>query len=527
MKQWSGVLALLLLPLLLAGATFTHGGYVVVDDDPQFGVPGSTFTTIQAAEDSGATYIVVRPGTYTETVVIDTPNVTVEFQGATIPNNGESTSITIAADGITLKGDYCITGAHSGAIDGMDDWRGVGIRVLASYATIDGLCTRNLPSFSVLVKGEGNPSYNTVRNCDLQNVATSAFPEQYAPYAILLMGEVHHNDIHDCLITGHSQGVGLWYRPSYNRIHHNRLINNYGWIVSGGGYGSRSAFEDYGEGLPNVGNQFAFNEVDGSTGAGFELADVLEDTQVTNNTIRNVMSSAFATHGSEGDKARNVLIADNVIYGDGDDATNWFSGSGRITGNTFIGYTNNATLCTIYLHGDALGDVTIDSNTFEGGGCVLRTAAPNGTLWITNNRFNGVDRNTLWFDGQASDNTVIEGNVFSGVAGRAVSANDTAVTVRNNQIEGVVAVGAGSIVEGNTIRTSAVDFISVYPQDNSIYRYNRFISDRPSWAEWDANGLLLERNYAEMLNGSPAPLFSCNAQSMCTGNWTSGQVPPP
>lgn len=528
-RHITAVFTLLLLPFLLAGATFAHGGYVVVDDDPQFGVLGSTFTTIQAAEDSGATYIVVRPGTYTETVVIDTPNVTVEFQGAVITNNGVGVALSIAAEHVTLTGDYCIVGNSDGTVLGNHN-NGTGVSIVAPYATVDGLCTRNLTGFDVIAP-DAAAHHITVRNCDIRGVATSPTVEQKAYYGILFMGGGSDSLIEDCYVTGKSQAVGLWYGVHRTTVRGVRAESNWGCIDDAppSTCGKRSAFENYSEGSPNADNTFTENYVDGTRGAAFELADLQENTRVIGNTVRNAWGGAFGAMGSANDYGHNYLIADNVFYGRGDagDNTNWFSGTGTIRNNIFIDWNNDTTLCTIYLHGDALGDVTLDSNIFEGGGCVLRTAAPSGTLRITNNRFNGVDRNTLWFDGGASDNTVIEGNVFSGAAGRAVSANDTAVTVRNNQIEGVVAVGAGSVVEGNTIHTSAVDFISVYPQDNSIYRYNRFVSDRPSWAEWDANGLLMERNYAEMLNGSPAPLFSCNTNSTCVGNWSAGQVPPP
>lgn len=521
------VLTILILALFLTGITFPIGSYVIVDDDPQFGARGSTFTTIQAAEDSGATYIVVRPGVYTETVVIDTPNATVEFQGAVIPNNGTGVALSITAEHVTLKGDLCIVGTSDGSVLG-DHNNGTGVSIAAPYATIDGLCTRNLTGFDVIAP-DAAAHHITVRNCDIRGVATSPQPELKAFYGILFIGGGSDSLIEDCYITGKSQAAGLWYGVHRVTVRGVRAKNNWGCIDDAppSTCGKRSAFENYSEGSPNVDNTFTENYVDGTRGAAFELADLQENTRVIGNTVRNAWGGAFGAMGSTNDYGHNFLIADNVFYGRGDagDNTNWFSGSGTIRGNTFVEWNNDTTLCTIYLHGDALGDVTIEGNTFDGGGCVLRTAASNGTLRIADNRFNGVDRNTLWFDGQASDNTVIEGNVFSGTAGRAVSANDTAVTVRDNQIEGVVVVGAGSVVEGNTIRTSTVDFISVYPKDNSIYRYNRFISDRPSWAEWDADGLLIERNYVEKLDGTAAPLFACNAQSTCANNWTIGQLP--
>jgi len=312
-----------------------------------------------------------------------------------------------------------------------------------------------------------------------------------------------------------------------------RAENNWGCIDDAppSTCGKRSAFENYSEGSPNVDNTFTENYIDGTRGAGFELADLQENTRVIGNTVRNAWGGAFGAMGSANDYGHNFLIADNVFYGRGDagDNTNWFRGSGTIRGNTFINWNNTTSLCTIYLHGDALGDVAIDSNMFDGGGCVLRTAAPNGALRIANNRFSHVATSTLWFDGQASDSTVIEGNIFSGTAGRVINATETSVTMRNNQIEGLVFVGAGSVVEGNTIRTGATTApnAAITPQSNSVYIRNLIISDVPSWNEWNATTTLIERNHTRRENGAAAPLFSCNVASTCAGNWTSGQTPLP
>lgn len=520
-RRITAVLAILLLALLLTGLASPPQAYVVVDDDPMFAAPGTTFSTIQAAEDSGALYIVVRPGTYTETVAIDTPNVTIEFQGAVIPNDGLSRSVTIAADGVTLKGDVCVVGTHDGAGENGDFSQGVGFYVDASNVTLDGVCVRNTRSFGIAINN-GAVHNVTIANCTLSNVATSPEPKLYASMAIQIMG-ADDNTVHDCLISGWSGGIHTWYDADRNNVHDNRGANNYGWIGSGGQYTPRAFIEDYGvDGAENDDNHFYNNYIDGTNGSAFELADILNNPHVVGNVVRNAYGG-FTVQGSDDNKARGVLIAHNTFYGDGDDATNWFSGQGSVERNTFNNWRQD-NIGTIYVPTDGLG-VDITGNTFNGGGRIVRFSATSGVSWFRDNWINNAapqGNGLIYVADTTNPNLIIEGNTFQGTNSRVVFSY-LPVTVRNNYIEGVVWGGAGSVIDGNTIR--ADEWTAVYAYPSTTVTNNRILTSGAG-VTLEGGYSLIGRNYITKLDGSAAGLPNCGALNTCVGNWTAGQLPP-
>lgn len=524
-QRITAVLATLILALFLTGLMFPVGSYVIVDDDPMLGVQGSTFSTIQAALDSGASTVEVRDGVYTETVTISTPVTLVFRDGVTIPNDGLTRSVYVAptATGTTIRGKGCVVGTHDGIGENGDFSQGVGFYVDASNVTLDGVCVRNTRSFGIAINSN-SVNHVTIKNCDLSNVATAPTPQLYASMAIQIMG-ADDNTVHGCLISGWSGGIHTWYDADRNNVHDNRGVNNYGWIGGGGQYTPRSFVEDYGvDGAENDDNHFYNNYVDGTNGSAFELADILNNPHVIGNTVRNAFN-AFVVQGSDDNKARGVLIADNTFYGHGcvvGDATNWFSGSGVIRGNTFNAWCQN-NIGTIYVPTDGLG-VDITGNTFNGGGRIVRFSAASGVSWFRDNwvldaepQGNGL----IYVADTTNPNLIIDGNTFQGTSSRVVFSL-LPITFRNNYAEGVVWGGGGSVIDGNTI--VADDWTAVYAYPNTTVANNRILASGAGVTLEGANSLI-ERNYITRLDGSAAALPNCGTQNTCVGNWTSGQLP--
>lgn len=572
------VIALVLLALMvvLTAAALPTGGYAVVDDDAPF--TGSfVYTSIQAALDSGARWVDVRGGDYAENLNITTDGVTIQFQGVTLPNDGNSVSITVNADDVTIKGDYCIEGGNDGSVPTGDFFHGTGVYIAGARTTLDGLCTRNLFAFSVIAPDTASlndlcatrpaalskagamqlddvcrqaagldagttPDHTTIRNCTITNVATAPTPQLYAPIGILFIGNTTHNSVHDCTISGTSGAIHAWYGSSFNDFYNNVFMNVWGWILgSDGRFAARSGFEIYGvPGAPCVGNHMHHNRIDGSHNP-FEVADVDPDTTISYNTVRHT-TVPFWVGGSGTNKATNVVISYNRFYGEGNAGSGWFSGSGFIGYNLFDGFTsaevNNTG--TIYFPADALGDVDVTGNQFLNGGMIARYSAPavlpdgtpGGTLEFRNNTIRDAEWGTqggIYFADTTNPNAVIDGNVFTGTSGTVIAQNaGTRITVTNNQIQGRVALGAGSVVENNTFYTVYGDWTSVLVENGMIVRNNTIHADNVPIHVWGSTEYaLVKDNRVSTLGGAAAPLPACPLLSTCTGNWTAGQTPPP
>lgn len=503
---------------LLTGTASGNNAYAVVDDTPAL-MPGQ-FTTVQAALDSGATWIEVRPGEYGG-FALNRSNVTLRMQGARFYNNEDLTIwIDVAAEGATIQGDWEIYGAGDGSTLG-DNFHGTAIYNNAAHVTLQGLRCTNLIAFCV-ISPVATAHHVTIRDCDIRNVATTPEPPLLTGTAILFINGSSYNTVRDCRIEGQSQAIGTWYGASFNRIYDNELVNNYGWIGAGS---PRSAVEDYGvPGAENQGNWFYGNRVDGSNASAFELADELQNVVVRHNEVRNA-AAGFWMGGTADNKSLNATIEGNTFFGDGDDETNWFSGSGVIRGNTWHGWTSNG-VGTIHVPSDGLGDVTIEGNVFRGGGMVLRSSAAGGLLRFTGNEIDGATHpnlGILYFADAPTATATIEGNRFVNITGRAVNQNaGTALTIRNNLIYGAVWAGAGSTIEGNTFYTAFEAWTPLYIQSGVIARNNRIFADNtPVVVSGSATGTVVIDNFVARQDGSAAPLPICPVGNRCEGNWTS------
>lgn len=517
-------LALVLFALFLMGtspAVSGIGDYAIVDDNPA-PVRG-TYPTVQAAIDSGAEWIEVRAGDNYPKFNLNRPNVTIVMQGARFHNDNDVTVwIEVTAVGSTITGDWEIYGDADGTELG-DFFTGTGVYNNASYVTLEGLKCTNLLSFCVL-NPVATANNVTIRDCHIQNVATSPTPQLLAGTAILFINESSHNTVRDCYISGQSQAIGTWYGASYNQVYDNHLQDNYGWI---GANSPRSAIEDYGEpGAENYSNWFYNNYVDGSNASAFELADRLWNVRVIGNEVHNV-HAGFWMGGSGGDYSRNATIEGNAFYGHAGGVSNWFSGTGRIEDNLFFNWDETATTGVVFVPSDGLGDVVITGNTFDGGQSPLRYSAPVGTLRFSDNTVQNTDNNSiglLYFADCPSCKAVISDNLFqnNGLA-RVVNQNaNTALTVRDNIIYGGgIWVGANSVITGNTFYTPHDVWTPVYVNSGMVVRDNFIYADNtPIVVDGGATGVRITDNFVARQDGSTAPLPNCGANNVCDGNWT-------
>lgn len=528
MKQRT--LATLILILITFVLTGTAKGQTGVWNPLAYAIVGQAgewdkqhFTTIQAALDSGATHIVVRPGTYPESPVINTAGVTIEAQGAVIPNDGTTCAVTIAAPHVTIQGDLLIQGSSNGTVGGYYG-NGTGFCINASYAHLDGVRTSNLYSFAVLAHDTAD--HITLERFEFTHICTAPVPQCYANPAIQFMGS-SYNTVRNGLVRGHSGGLHTWYGASHTEGHDNRFEQNYGFIGQNGEYIPRAIIENYGLGDGNIGNRFYNNVMDGSNGNGLEEADVTHDTVFSNNTIRNAQG-CFGVSGSADNKARGILIEENTCYGGGVwDKSNWFSGEGVIRGNRFVDYRED-NIGTIYIPDNGLGGVIIENNSFERNGRVMRIEA-DGIVFRNNQVTDGVYHDNLYITG--SGNHRIEGNRLE-AQWHTINGGGAGLVIRDNVSSGGFWVGAGNAltITGNDVTMwGGIHCIGIIVPSDSRVTDNRVRCDggRSILIDTNATGILIERNHVTALDGSAIDLPYCNSSSTCTGNWTAGQVPPP
>lgn len=526
-QRLTATLILILLALSLTGATppsdtkriaVLPPDHAIVDDNPT--ITRGTYPTVQAAINSGACHIEVRAGEY-DGFTLNRPCITIEMQGARFYNETVTVWIETAAEGSTITGDWEIYGDADGTALG-DFYNGTGVHNAAAYVTLEGLKCTNLLSFCVL-----NPvatANNTViRDCIIKNVATSPDPQLLAGTAIMFINGSSFNEVTGCDVSGQSGGIHTWYGASHNRIHHNNLINNYGWI---GVNAPRSAIEDYGEiGAENTGNWFYYNTVDGSNASAFELADRLWDVRVVGNTVRNV-EAGFWMGGSAGDYSRNALIEDNTFHGHAGVVSNWFSGTGEIKDNDFFGWDETATTGVIYVPSDALGDVVIEDNTFDGGQSPLRYSAIVGVLQFKDNIIQNTDANSIgliYLADTPNPNAVISENLFqnNGLS-RVINQNaNTRVTVKDNVMYGGgLWLGEKSVVTGNEFHSPHDVWTPLYIQSGMIARDNLIFADNtPIVVDGGATGAMVIDNFVARLDGTAAALPNCGTNT-CRDNWT-------
>lgn len=542
-------LALLILAFLLIGATSDYigvGDYAIVDDNPA-PVRG-TYPTVQAAIDSGAKWIDVRAGEYGG-FSLNKPNVTIQMQGARFHNANDLTIwIDAAAVGATITGEWEIYGDNTGVALG-DNFHGTGVYNNAPHVTLEGLRCTNLLAFCVL-NPVATAHHVTIKDCHIENVATSPTPQLLAGTGIIFINGSSYNEVTGCFIRGQSQAIGTWYGSSFNRIHGNHLQDNYGWITGGFerstvdankdsyisdkelangfkgdgfGFGARSDAEDYGvDGAINTGNQFYNNLVDGSNASAFELADELRDVVVRNNTVYNV-KAGFWMGGSGDNKSLNATIEGNTFYGHAGVVSNWFSGTGRIAGNTFYDWEETGTTATIYIPSDGLGNVEISGNTVHGGNGFVRYSAPTGDLWLTNNRIETDTASWLiYFADTVNGGHVIADNLIDAPNTLAiVTNNDTQLTISRNTIYGAVwETGSGSVIDSNTIYCSDGMWTGLLlNRVGQVARGNRLYCNNMPVVVQSPSGAMVIDNFVAKLNGAAAALPTCSTANTCRDNW--------
>jgi len=529
MKRTLFVLIFGLLPFLLPSTAIGQGlwnpvGYAIVNNTPgEWDV--QHYTTIQSAVDSGASHIRVMAGDYAEWVNIPHA-LTLECDAnTTLLNDGSGVSIAINAPDVTIKG--CeIVGEFDGTAAALgDSAHGTGVLIQGVDAHIDGLKTVNLAGFSIF-SSNIDADRATIENFDFRNVATNRDAHKCASTAIQFLAGSEGHAIRNGKVSGYSQAIGLWYGASNSVVSGNRLLNNYGWIGSSCD-DSRSAIEDYGLNEGNVNNRYVGNYIDGSNSNGFELADVLDDITVSGNTTRNTYGGAFGVAGSGANRGRNIRISDNTFYGTLGNNTNWVSGSVDISGNLFIGYTQN-NLGTLFIPADGLGGVKITNNTFDGNGRILH-AQRGGVEFTGNTVFGGTYSDHLYLD-SGVDSFLIADNQMRGHVARAINAPNgaTGVVVRDNTIDGEVMAGEGAWITGNTVHGGAG--VGIVIQHRAVVMGNYATSDILPYFLLNPTYALVERNYGVLTNGGAVTVpnnTNCLPSSTCVSNWTSGQVPPP
>lgn len=368
---------------------------------------GGDYTTLAAAlaGSSAGDVVFVKNGTYAGGVTISLDNLTLlgESRNGVIiqsPSNSVTPAITVSGNKVTLD-DLKIDGRRDLQTDagtgdvGAQDYSGV-------YVTGDDVTIRNVWVFEprgMGIVGASGADRGSVLNCRVENRATngsSAVAGAYS-YGILVTGTTTRWQVLYSLITGWSQGAGLWYGANECIVAYCRIVDNYGYLDAAHTI-TRSAVEDYGATETIHGrNVVAYNVIDGSTSCCIECAQGVNGSQYTGNILRNYNHFSdntgkpfTAVDGGVGERTLNISFVGNQIYGSDVQGACLVRAANALIDNNLFQDMNNSSLTNGVLVVDSAISVAlrITRNTFRNcqSGIDLRDSIASGAV-IANNAF--------------------------------------------------------------------------------------------------------------------------------------------
>jgi hypothetical protein len=410
---------------------------------------GGDYATLAAALTAGATHITLKPGSYSGAVTISQSDVTIVGYGATWTENVAASTFIVSGNNVTVEG-IAFSGSHDGDDGDMTGYSAV--YTTGNFAKVRHCRFVNLRGFAVQADAADDIE---VGHCYFENVGIDPDDDLHTRYCVYITNGSQRPYIHHNYITGWSQAIGFWFGVNDGVAAYNRLINNCGHESS---LSRRAAMEDYGDSVQNTNNRWLFNYVDGSTGAGLELAQGLKGTLVQGNTFKNAgkgytsgnapLTITGGDGGDGGEYSEHIRIVDNDLYGWGSntyaDSVLIFGGCFEIefSGNRFYDIQNST--ASLQAASGTTG-IKFNKNVFRtcgGGGQAVIRLSTNNCLVESNDIVSAV-ASTRGIFAESSDGHIIANNNID-VTGRAIEIQDDCEIAHNRilSLDGTAAITA-------------------------------------------------------------------------------------
>jgi hypothetical protein len=452
------------------------------------------YTTLALALAGGATFIALKPGSYSGAVTVTQDDITIVGYGALWAENTAGPTFTVSGARVHFEG-ISFYGTHDG-----DEADMIGSSVI--LATGQGVTTHkchyiNLRGYAVQADGADDIE---IDHCYAENVATAASPAKYTRYCFYVTNGSLRANVHHNYVTGWSQAIGFWYGTSDSTAERNTLINNCGHEA---GAARRSAMEDFGDSVQNERNKWLCNTVDGTTSNCMELAQGLKGTLVQGNTFKNSglgyttnAAPIFVTGGdggAGGEANDGVQIIANRIYGRNDAAVEDGCGAiGLIDGvlwqdNEFYDFLNTTATLFIQSSAQVTQKVKIRGNMFRNVGnasgyYVIRLQVDKCV--VEDNDIVSVFAATRGIYADGSDGHVIEDNDITVVNKGIMVDNDSRVinnTIISEGEEGIRAGARNEILHNTVTNPSSwaggVHCITLTGNGNEVHDNRLHITD--------------------------------------------------
>lgn len=417
------------------------------------------YTTLAAAlaAASAGDAIFIKNGTYAGGITISLDGVTIRGEsrdGVVIQSPADSVTpaVTVSGNKVTLDG-LKVDGRRdlqtSAGADDVGNQSYSGIYVTGDDVTIHKVWVFEQRGMGIV--GASGADRGTVLNCRVENRATngsSAVAGAYS-YGVLVTGTTARWQVLNSLITGWSQGVGLWYGANECVVAYNRIIDNYGYLDAAHAR-TRSAAEDYGATSVTHGrNVWAYNVIDGSTSCCIECAQGVDGSQFVGNVLKNYNKFGNNTggpfvivDGGSGQRTLNITFVSNQIYGLDVQGQCFVRGASVLIDNNLIEDLNHSSLTSgVLVVDNAISTgCRITRNTLRNcrSGIMLDTAMANGAVIAQNTITDPVSSSAKHIEIRYGAGHVIDGNY--------INANSTS----NAGIQIASTAGDGHRITNNT-----------------------------------------------------------------------------
>ncbi|MBN2099422.1 MAG: right-handed parallel beta-helix repeat-containing protein, partial [Dehalococcoidia bacterium] len=465
-----------------------HGSVSGLPPTPPIYVPDDypTITAALAGSSPGDT-IIVRDGTYTESVTVSTDNLTIRSENGPETTAVQAPSIssdvfTIRAEDVTISG-FTVTGASALGSIGIEiyPWDAtncsiIGNIILSNYYGIQGALDSDCATIKdnyILSSGSyGIWLHDTDNNTITGNTMLSNAHG-------IDMWDSSNNWITNNTISGSAQGIMLSFSGSSSTISSNHISSCTQWGIEVGNDGGNIisyntvSNSETGISVGKLASGGGYNIVTGNTLVGNDMAISVSGgtNQITQNTILESTGRGIRVLGSAKTDFDNIIDTTNTV--NGKPVYYYYDQSGLVldgldAGHLTLAYCSNSTVRNSSIsNGDGVYLRYSDGNSFSGN--VISSNSEDGVyfLWSHNNT---ITNNTLSFNRR-------DGIYLSGSDGNQII--DNMVTHNTDGIY-LWDYSDGNLVTGNTVLSS--DGIGVYLRysDNNVISGNT-VSGSTSW----------------------------------------------